>query len=66
MNFEKTKYCGHDAFRFVLFDENGTKYTLTCPGTDGVVLAGYALIVTDVDPPQERTPEIKLLAKEEG
>lgn len=65
MSFEKIKYCGHDAFKFDLFDNNGTKYTVVCPGTDGVVLAGYALIVTYVDPPQERTPEIKLLVKEE-
>lgn len=66
MSFERTKYCGHDAFEFVLFDNNGTKYTVVCPGTDGIVLAGYALIVTDVDPPQERVAEIRLLTKEEG
>lgn len=43
MSFERTKYCGHDAIKFVLHDENGTKYTVVCPGTDEVILAGYAL-----------------------
>jgi hypothetical protein len=65
MSFERTKYCGHNAVKFVLFDENGTKYTVICPGEDKVILAGYALIVTDVDPPQKREPVIKLLVKEQ-
>ena len=64
MSFERTKYCGHDAIKFVLHDENGTKYTVVCPGTDEVILAGYALIVTYVDPPQKRESVIKLLVKE--
>ena len=63
--YKQTKYCGHDAFEIVLHDENGTKYTVICPGTDQAIMAGYALIVTYVDPPQKRTPVIKLLAKEE-
>jgi len=65
MSFEKTKYCGHDAVKLVLFDESGTKYTVVCPGEDEVIQPLYALIVLDVDPPQKREPVIKLLAKEE-
>ena len=65
MSFEKTKYCGHDAVKFVLFDENGTKYTVICPGKDKEIWAGKAFIVTDVDPPQKREPVIKLLVKEQ-
>ena len=65
MSFEKTKYCGHDAIKFVLSDENGTKYTVVCPGEDEVIQPLFALIVLDVDPPQKRKSVIKLLAKEE-
>lgn len=63
--YKQTKYCGHDAFEIVLHDENGTKYTVVCPGTDQAIMAGYALIVTDVDPPQKKVPWFKLLEKEE-
>ena len=65
MSFERTKYCGHDAIKFVLFDENGTKYTVVCPGEEEAIQPLYALIVLDVDPPQKRQQVIKLLAKEE-
>ena len=65
MSFEKTKYCGHDAAKLVLFDENGTMYTVVCPGIVKEILAGHAFIITDIDPPQERKQVIKLLAKEE-
>ena len=65
MSFEKTKYCGHDAIKFVLFDENGTKYTIVCPGEDEAIQPLYALIVLDVDPSQKREPVIKLLAKKQ-
>jgi hypothetical protein len=65
MIFERTKYCGHDAVKFVLFDKNGTKYTVVCPGEDKAIQPLYTLIVLDVDPPQKREPVIKLLAKEE-